>query len=92
VEFAAKEAAAKKFMMAERRAVRELEVKTVCNASYPTWQAYKRQCREEAEATTATKRAAATSAGREATSQPPNQPQVFINLGNSASTSGDACH
>jgi hypothetical protein len=43
MEFATKEAAAKMFMMAERRAVRELKEKMVCNASYPTWQAYRRQ-------------------------------------------------
>jgi hypothetical protein len=42
VEFATKVAATKKFMMVERRAIRELEEKMVCNASYPTWQAYRR--------------------------------------------------
>jgi hypothetical protein len=35
VEFVAKEAAAKKLMVAERRAARELEEKAACDAGYP---------------------------------------------------------
>jgi hypothetical protein len=37
VEFAAKEAAAKKLMAAERQAAREIKEKASCDASYPTW-------------------------------------------------------
>jgi hypothetical protein len=37
VEFAAKEAAAKRLMAAERRAPRELEEKMACDAGYPAW-------------------------------------------------------
>jgi hypothetical protein len=48
VEFAAKEAAAKKLMAAERRAARELEEKAACDAGYPAWQAYWQWRREEA--------------------------------------------
>jgi phosphopantetheinyl transferase (holo-ACP synthase) len=48
VEFAAKEAAAKKLMADERRAARELEEKAACDAGYPAWQAYWQWRREEA--------------------------------------------
>jgi hypothetical protein len=37
VEFAAKEAAAKMLIAAERRAARELEEKAVCDTGYPAW-------------------------------------------------------
>jgi hypothetical protein len=40
VEFAAKEAATKKLMAAERRAARELEEIAAYNAGCPAWQAY----------------------------------------------------
>jgi hypothetical protein len=40
MEFTAKEAAAKKLMVAERGATRELEQKAVCDSGYPTWKAY----------------------------------------------------
>jgi hypothetical protein len=48
VEFAAKEAATKRLMAAERCAPRELEEKAACDVGYPTWLAYWRRRREEA--------------------------------------------
>jgi hypothetical protein len=88
VEFAAKEAATKKLMAAERRAARELEEKATCDTDYPTWQAYWRQRREEAKVAMAAKRAAMASARKETASQP-SQPRVFIDLSDDGpSTSG----
>jgi hypothetical protein len=46
VEFAAKEAAAKKLMAAEQRAATELEENAAFYAGYPTWQVYWRWRRE----------------------------------------------
>jgi hypothetical protein len=40
VEFATKEAAAKRLMVTKRQYARELEEKATCDAGYPTWQAY----------------------------------------------------
>jgi hypothetical protein len=37
MEFASKEAAAKRLIAAKRRAARDLEEKAVCDTSYPTW-------------------------------------------------------
>jgi uncharacterized membrane protein len=37
VEFASKEAAAKRLIAAKRRAARDLEEKAVCDTSYPAW-------------------------------------------------------
>jgi hypothetical protein len=92
VEFAAKEAAAKRLMAAERRAARDLEEKAACDAGYPAWQAYWRRRREKAEVATVAKRAAAMSARKETTSQS-SQPRVFIDLGDDdPSTSGGACY
>jgi hypothetical protein len=68
MEFAEKEADAKKLMEAERRATREFEEKAAHNTGYPAWQTYWRQHREEAEVVTAVKRAVARAARREATS------------------------
>jgi hypothetical protein len=92
VEFAAKEAAAKKLMAAERRAARKLKEKAACAAGYPAWQACWRRRREEAEAAMAAKRATMASTRKQTASQP-SQPRVFINLsGDSPSTSGGAGH
>jgi hypothetical protein len=43
VEFAAKEAAAKRLMAAEQRAARELEEKATCDDGYPAWQEVERR-------------------------------------------------
>jgi hypothetical protein len=92
VEFAAKEAAAKNLMAVERRATRELEEKAACTAGYPSWQAYWRQRREEAEATMEAKRPAMVSARKEMASQPSKQ-RLFIDLSNDdPSTSGGPGH
>jgi hypothetical protein len=69
-------------MAAERRASRDLEEKAAWNEGYPAWQAYCRQCREEAKA---------ASAKKEAMSQP-SQPRVVIDPGDGALTSGGAGH
>jgi hypothetical protein len=70
LEFATKEAATKKLMVAKRRATRELEEKAACDAGYPAWQAYWQQRREEAEAAIEAKRVVVASARKEATNQP----------------------
>jgi hypothetical protein len=62
VEFAAKEAATKQLMAAERRAARELEEITAYNAGCLAWQAHWRWRREEVEAGTAAKRVGEASA------------------------------
>jgi hypothetical protein len=70
----------------------ELEETAACDAGYPTWQAYWRQCREEVKAATMMKRLALVSARKETTSQP-SQTRVFIDLGDDGpSTSGGASH
>jgi hypothetical protein len=92
VEFAAKEAAAKKLMAAERQAARELEEKAACDAGYPAWQAYWRWHREEAKAAAATKRATTAATRKEAMNQP-SQPRVFVDLSDDdPSTNGSASH
>jgi hypothetical protein len=91
VEFAAKEAAAKKLMAAERRAARELEEKVACDAGYPAWQAYWRRCREEAEAAAVAKRTATAVARKEATSQP-SEPRVFVDLSDDGPSTSGAGH
>jgi hypothetical protein len=91
-EFAIKEAAARELMLAERRAARELKEKAACDAGYPTWQAYWRGHREDAEAAMAAKRAAMVSARKETMSQPSQGP-IFIDLNDDGpSTSGGARH
>jgi hypothetical protein len=72
VEFAAKDAAAKKLMAAKQRAARELEEKVACDAGYPVRQAYWRRRIEEAEAAAAAKRAATTAAWKEGQTSLPN--------------------
>jgi hypothetical protein len=92
VEFAAKEAAAKRLMAAEQCTARELEEKAVCDAGYPAWQAYWPRRREHTEAARAAKWAVVASARKETTSQP-SQPWVFIDLGDDApSTCGGVGH